>query len=54
MEPVPGHTDIYQAPGPEGELLGRRIAGAWLVVEKGQGLQQRLGFLEHLRVELEL
>ena len=55
MKPLSGHTGVFQAPGEAGELLARRIPGAWLAVEtspvsnKASGLQHRLTLLEHLR-----
>lgn len=54
MRPVQGHTGIFRAPGPEGELLGRRLPHAWLVVASGHGMQQRLTLLEHLRARVQL
>jgi len=47
-KPVPGHQGVFQAPGWNGRLVGRRTQGAWLVVEGGSSLQQRLTVLEHL------
>lgn len=54
MRPLAGHPGVFQAPGVEGETLARRIPGAWLVVVKGEGLRQRLTFLEQLRVAIHL
>ncbi len=48
MRPVHSHHGVFQAPGWSGKLVGRRIRGAWLLVEGG-GLSQRLTVLEHLR-----
>lgn len=49
MRPVAGHRGVFQAQGWDGTLVGRRTAGAWLVVEGGSGLGQRLTVLQHLR-----
>jgi hypothetical protein len=48
MQPLSGHPGVFQALSSEGEMLARRIPGAWLAVVKGQGLTQRLTLLEHL------
>lgn len=50
--PVGGHPGVFQAPGWDGRLVGRRTHDAWLVVEGGSGLQQRLTLLEHLRASV--
>ena len=49
MTPLPGHQGVFQSLGWSGRLLGRRIGGAWLVVEGGSSAGQRLTLLEHLR-----
>jgi hypothetical protein len=49
MKPISGHAGTFEAPGEEGQQVARRVPGAWLVVSKGQGPQQRLALLEHLR-----
>jgi hypothetical protein len=49
MKPVSGHGGVVQAPGWDGKLVGRRTGHAWLLVEGGSSLQQRLTVLEHLR-----
>jgi hypothetical protein len=54
MQPLSGHPGIFQAPGTEGEMVARRIPGAWLAVVKGQGLAQRLTLLEHLSATVHL
>jgi hypothetical protein len=54
MQPLQGHPGIFQGPGVEGETIARRIAGAWLVVAKGEGLQQRLTLLEHMHAMVRL
>ncbi len=48
MKPLPGHSGAFQALGWDGRLLGRRTHNAWLVVEGGSSVQQRLTVLEHL------
>jgi hypothetical protein len=48
MKNVAGHPGVFQAPGEEGPQVARRVAGGWLVVSKGAGLQQRLTLLKHL------
>jgi hypothetical protein len=55
MKAVPGHPGIFQAQGSsgEGQLLGRRLPDAWLVVEEGGStLKERLALLEHLRAKV--
>jgi len=54
MQPLQGHPGIFQGPGVEGETIARRTPGAWLVVAKGEGLQQRLTLLQHLQVTIHL
>lgn len=56
MAPVSGHAGIGQLPGVEGEIVARRIPGAWLVVEESDrlGLATPLALLEDVRVEMEL
>jgi hypothetical protein len=55
MRSLPGHHGIFEAPGSEGLLVGRRIPGAWLVVEEGgTGLQEPLLLLEHLHATVDL
>jgi hypothetical protein len=48
MRPVHGRPGVVQAPGAQKDIVGRRIPGAWLLVEGGSGLRQRLTVLEHL------
>jgi hypothetical protein len=51
MQSVSGHPGVFDAPGGvQGHLTGRRIGGAWLVVQGGDGLTQRLALLNHLVV----
>lgn len=52
MKPLPGHSGVFQAPGWDGRLLGRRTQNAWLVVEGGSSVQQRLTVLEHLHASV--
>jgi hypothetical protein len=49
MSAVRGHRGVFKAPGWDGELAGRRIGRAWLLVEGGSSQTQRLTVLEHLR-----
>lgn len=48
MRPLTGHVGIFQGPGIDRIEVARRIAGAWLLVAKGQDLRQRLTLLEHM------
>lgn len=51
MQPVSGHPGVFDAPGGvQGHLTGRRIQGAWLVVQGGDSLTQRLALLSDLVV----
>lgn len=53
--PLPGHPGIFYEPDVTGgETLARRVAGAWLIVSKGESRQQRLQVLEHLRATIHL
>src|ERR1700722_3848186 len=60
MQPLPGHSDIYQAPiaspPSNGQALARRVPGAWLVVTFGQngqkGYRQRLFAIQHIHVRV--
>lgn len=57
MKAVPGHPGIYQAQGSsgDGQMLGRRVREAWLVVEEGGStFKERLALLEHLRATVNL
>jgi hypothetical protein len=54
MEPVPGHAGAVQSRAVAEDLVGRRIRGAWLLVEGGHDLQQRLAVLAHLRATVHL
>ncbi len=46
------HPGLYSAPGWNGPLLGRRVGHAWLVVEGGAKLKQRIEVLSHLRARV--
>jgi hypothetical protein len=51
LQPVPGHPGVFDAPGGvQGQLTGRRMNGAWLVVQGGENLSQRLALLNGLTV----
>jgi hypothetical protein len=50
--PVRRHPGLYSAPGWNGQLLGRRVGNAWLVVEGGATLKQRIEVLSHLRARV--
>jgi hypothetical protein len=57
MKAVAGHPGIFEAQGEsgEGQMLGRRVRDAWLVVEEGGStLEERLALLEHLRARVEI
>jgi hypothetical protein len=61
-KPLLGHPGVFQALGggfPKplgsgGQILARRVPGAWLVVANGSGNAQRLLVLEHLRATVHL
>jgi hypothetical protein len=49
--PVAGHPGVFDAPGSiQGHLTGRRVGSAWLVVQGGSGLRQRLAVLNDLTI----
>jgi hypothetical protein len=50
--PVHRHPGLYSAPGSQGQILGRRIAGAWLLVEGGASSLQRERLLAHLHARV--
>lgn len=51
MHEVPGHPGVFDAPGGvQGDLTARRIGDTWLVVQGGDGLEQRLAVLSDLTV----
>lgn len=47
--PVPHHRGLYSAPGWTGPLLARKVGNAWLVLEGGSSLRERVTVLAHLR-----
>jgi hypothetical protein len=49
---APGHPGVAESPS--GSQVARRAGGAWIVVEGGSGLQQRLTVLAHLRASIHL
>ena len=51
---VPHHPGLFSAPGWNGQILGRRVGEAWLAVEGGSSLRQRLRVLLHLRASVRL
>jgi hypothetical protein len=53
MKPLAGHPGIFEAPGPEGEFVARRVNGAWLGVARAE-LGQRVTLLEHLHATVRL
>jgi hypothetical protein len=54
MVPVAGHPGVFQSRVTSRELVGRRVPGAWLLVEEGRDLQQRLTLLANLRGSVQL
>lgn len=56
--PLPGmkslaeRPGVFEAPVADGEVVARRIRGAWLVVAGRGGLAQRIGVLEDLRATI--
>jgi hypothetical protein len=59
MTPLLGHEGIFKAPCSGGELVARRIPGAWLVVEENgeegtSDIEQSLRLLEHLHATIRL
>ena len=60
MRTLGGPRGIYEAPAEKGEIVAKRIAGAWIFVASGPftkasvGLAQRLTLLEHLRATVHL
>jgi hypothetical protein len=51
MKPLARHPGIFDAPGSEGEIVARRIPGAWLVVQEADdiGLRVPVEMLDHLQ-----
>lgn len=56
MKPLAGDPGIFEAPGCEGELVGRRIPGAWLVVEENDeiGVRVPVELLDDLHATINL
>lgn len=54
MKPLPGHPGAFQALCAQGEMVARRIRGAWLIVANGRDNAQRMVVLEHLRADVHL
>ena len=54
MESVPGHAGVVQSRAVAEDLVGRRIRGAWLLVEGRDDLRQRLAVLAQLRATVHL
>lgn len=52
LSPVHGHPGIFSAIGGNGKILARRIHKAWLVLEGGYTLQQRLTVFQHLHMTI--
>lgn len=48
LSPVHEHPGIFSAIGRNGKILARRIHKAWLVLQGGYTLQQRLTVFQHL------
>ncbi len=53
-DPVRHHPDLFSAPGWNGKILARRVGNAWLAVEGGASLRQRIEILSHLRASVRL
>jgi hypothetical protein len=52
--PVAHHPGLVSAPGWNGQILARRAGEAWLAVEGGASLRQRIQVLSHLRAGVRL
>lgn len=52
MRPLASHSGVFHGPGAEGEMVARRIHGAWLIVGKGRGLSQRLMLLKDVQAKV--
>jgi len=46
------HPGLYSAPGWSGQILARRVGDAWLALEGGSSLRQRVQVLSHLRASV--
>jgi hypothetical protein len=54
LGPVEGPGDPFESSFRGGYFVARRVHGAWLVVEGGRDVTQRLSLLAHLRVTVHL
>ncbi len=56
MQPLAGHSGIFEAQGASGRMAARRVPGAWLVVEEEDGIGLRLPveLLDDLRATIHL
>ncbi len=52
--PVRHDPGLISAPGWNGQILARRVGDAWLAVEGGASLRQRIRVLAHLRASVRL
>jgi hypothetical protein len=50
--PVHHHPGLFSAPGWNGQILARRVGSAWIAVEGGASLRQRIQLLSHLRASV--
>jgi hypothetical protein len=50
--PLAGHPGDYTEYAPLHKFLARRHGNAWLLVEGGEGLNERLAVLDHLRATI--
>ncbi len=51
---VSRHHGLFSAPGWNGPILARRVGDAWLAVEGGASLRERVQVLSHLRASVQL
>jgi hypothetical protein len=54
LTPVSGQPGVFQSRLDGGSVVGRRVPGAWLLVEEGASLAQRLVLLATLRASVHL
>lgn len=52
--PVLAHPGLFATRQDEGVLVGKRVPGAWLVLEGGESLRERLALLAHLGAQVRL
>jgi hypothetical protein len=52
LQRLSGHPGVFTTLVAEGDAVARQVAGAWIVVARGEGLQQRVALLEHLRATI--